>query len=217
MKHRTAGLSLGLGLLLFGGALPASGQMWYFPDYAVPSAAGAPATFIAASYGRGLNDDSGKLDAYGAVIGRTGETVSVLGGVGLVSGFADDEVTFGGAVGVDVVEGESATVALQGGIGWMSPGDVTVLRFPIGIAIKGMVETPEAQILPWAMPRVNIGRASAGGSSETTTDLGASAGVTFNFPGGFGVHTALDVLFGDGRKPFTFGIGGHYVLGAQQN
>lgn len=189
--------------------------MWNFPDYAVPSAVDGPSTFIAATYGRGLNQRSGEQDAFGGVVGRTGEQVSFLGGIGLVSGALDDDLTLGGAVGVDVMQGESATFTVQGGIGWMSPGDFTLLRFPIGFAIKGLVETTEAQIVPWAMPRLDIRRVSLNDASDTETDLGASAGVSFTFPGGFGVHTALDVVLADGGDPWLFGIGGHYVIGAR--
>lgn len=212
MHLRIAGLSPVLGFLFLVGAQTADAQMWEFPDYAVPSSFGAPSSFVAGTYGRGLNDDSGELDAFGAVVGRTGESVSVMGGLGLVSGGGDDEVTLGGAVGVDVFQGEPATVSLQGGIGWMSPGDVTLLRFPIGVAIKGRAGSSDTRITPWAMPRLNITRLSTDGFSDTVTDFGASAGVSFTFAGGFGVHTALDVLFADGGEPFLFGMGAHYVI-----
>lgn len=211
MRHRTVGFTIGCCLLLVS-ALPASAQLWEFPDYAVPSANMGPSTFIAGTYGRGLNDASGKLDAYGAIFGKTGESASFMGGLGMVTTPGDDEITVGGAVGIDLVKGESATVAFNGGIGWMSPGDATFLRFPLGIAIKGFAQSPEAAIAPWVMPRINITRVSFAGNSATETDLGASAGVAFTFPNGFGVHTALDVLFAN-SEVWLFGIGGHYIMG----
>ncbi len=213
MQHRIAGLALGLGLVFFA-ALPASAQLWFFPDYAVPSMEEAPTTFIVGTYGRGLNAESLELDAFGGAVGRTGETVSFMGGLGLINGAVDDEITVGGSVGIDVVKGESMNLGLQGGIGWYSPGDITSLRFPLGVAVKGSVESPEALIMPWVMPRIDIRRFSSDGASDTETDFGASAGVSFTFPGGFGVHTALDVLVLDGGEPWLFGIGGHYLIGA---
>jgi hypothetical protein len=212
MQHRITGVAVGLGLV-FLTSLPASAQLWHFPDYAVPSAVGGPSTFLAGTYGRGLNTESGELDAFGGVVGRTGETASFMGGLGVITGGGDSEVTLGGSVAVDVVRGESVNLGLQGGIGWWSPGDVTSLRFPIGLAVKGAVESPEARITPWAMPRLDIRYASFDGDSDTSTDFGASAGVSFTFPSGFGVHTALDVLLADGGEPWLFGIGGHYLLG----
>lgn len=212
MHQRTTGFALGLCLLLVS-ALPASAQLWFFPDYAVPSATAGPSTFVAGTYGRGLNDTSGKLDAFGGIVGRTGESASFMGGIGLITGAGDDEITLGGAVGVDVVEGESVTLALNGGVGWMGPGDSNFWRFPIGLAIKGFAQSPEAAIAPWVMPRVNISRVSSGSFSDTEVDLGASAGVGFTFPSGFGVHTALDVLFASDTS-WLFGIGGHFLVGA---
>ncbi|MDX1495537.1 MAG: hypothetical protein R3253_15825, partial [Longimicrobiales bacterium] len=191
-------------------------QLWGFPDYAVPSANMGPATFIAGTYGTGLNDASGKLDAFGAIVGRTGESASFVGGLGLVTGGGDDEITVGGAVGVDLVKGESVTLGFNGGIGYFAPGEATGWRFPLGIAIKGFVESPEAAIAPWVMPRLNIVRSSLGDLAETTTDLGASAGVAFTFPSGFGVHTALDVVFSDPEEVWQFGVGGHYLLGGDR-
>ena len=211
MQHRAQGFVLALGLLSFT-ALPASAQMWGFPDYAVPSANAGPSTFLAATYGRGLNDASGKLDAIGGVVGRTGEVISFLGGLGLVSGGADDEITVGGAIGADVVNGESATLALHGGVGWMEAGSTTMWRFPIGVALKGYVESPEAAIMPWVMPKLDISRSSNDFFQNTVTDFGASGGVAFNFASGFGLHTALDIVFRDDTV-WTFGAGAHYVLG----
>lgn len=213
MKKQALGLLAGLALLLVT-ALPASAQLWFFPDYAVPSAIDGPSTWIAGSYGRGLNDASGKLDAIGAFAGRTGESASFMGGLAIVTGGASDEITAGGSIGFDIMQGESATIGLQGGFGWMSPDGGTLLRFPIGVAIKGAAQSPEALIVPWIMPRLNITRVSSDlFGSDTETDFGASAGVSFTFNGGFGVHTALDILLGTGAESWLFGMGGHYILG----
>lgn len=214
-KKMISGL-LTVGFLMVA-AVPASAQMWFFPDFALPSVGpSGPATFLAGTYGRGLNTASGEADAIGGVVVRTTEGASFLGGGGIVMGDGSNEVTLGGAVGVDVVQGESATVSVQGGIGWMSldviTETVTALRFPLGVAIKGSVESPEALISPWIMPRVNISRLSGGGASATETDLGVSAGVSFTFPSGFGVHTALDLLLANSNL-WYFGGGFHYLLG----
>lgn len=195
-------------------AVPAEAQLWFFPDYAVPSAYGMPATFVAGTYGRGLNDASGKVDAYGAVVGRSGlgNRFTVLGGAGMVDGGGDSEYTFGGAVGVDVLPaGGSAQVTVQAGIGYMSIDPVTFTRFPIGVALKTQIEGPTANVTPWIMPRINISRVSSGGTSASETDFGGSAGFAVTLPGGFGVHTALDLLAAD-ENAWTLGVGLHYLL-----
>ena len=197
-------------------AAPAGAQMWFFPDYALPSSMGTPSTWLAATYGRGLNDASGKTDAFGGAIGRTTEKASFMGAIGQARSDGDGELTIGGAVGFDVMQRENSVVSVQGGVGWFSTDlfneTLTALRFPIGVAWKGSFQSPEAAIAPWIMPRVNISRLSGGGDSETETDLGASGGVSFTFPNGFGVHTALDVLLSDSNL-WYFGIGAHYVIG----
>lgn len=192
-------------------ATAAEAQLWGFPDYALPSGG---TTAVGGSYGRGLNDDSGKSDAYGAfIVGSNGSGVSFAFAGAMISDI-DDELTLGGAVGYDVSSTESMTISVQGGVGWMGPGNLTLLRIPVGVAFKGQVDSGEAVITPWAMPRINISRLSGGGFSDTETDFGGSAGVSFNFSGGFGIHTALDVLItGDDSTPITFGAGGHYVIG----
>lgn len=219
MKFRFTLGACALGLL-FTVPSQSSAQAWFFPDYALPSSNGTPATWLAATYGRGLNDSSGKTNAFGGAIGRTTNRASFIGVIGQGRAEGEGELTLGGGVGVDVYQGTTATLSVQGGIGWLSADvgteSLTSLRFPIGVALKGMWQTPEAQIVPWVMPRLNFVRVSLDGSSENSTDFGASTGVTFNFPNGFGVHTALDLLAADSNI-WYYGIGVHYVLGGGGN
>lgn len=214
MKRRSVLLTVGLGLLC--SASPGSAQLWFFPDYPVPSAGDSPASFLAATYGRGLNDASGKVDAIGLVGGVTGPQVSFMAGIGRTNEEGDDETTLGGAIGVDVVQGASATVSVQGGVGWFSfeffGETFTALRFPIGVAVKGSIESESASVTPWVMPRLNVTRLSGGGDSDSQTDLGASGGLSVTFQSGFGIHSALDVLFGEEDELVTFGVGIHYVI-----
>lgn len=216
MKQGSTVLALGAALLL---ASPAAGQLWGFPDYALPSMTGAPTTWVAATLGRGLNDDSGKTTSWGAVAGRAEATASFMGGIALVTGQGEDEVTLGGSVGVDILQTEDFTLGVQGGLGWMSfdvgNESYTRLRFPLGVAFKTSLVSGDGStaIYPWVMPRLNIARVSGGGDAETETDLGISGGASFNFENGFGIHTALDFLSANGGDPFVFGIGVHYLLG----
>ena len=214
MKRHASALALAVGLVSITAA-QVEGQLWFFPDYAVPSSNGTPSTFVAGTFGRGVNEDSGELNAFGAVVGRTGERVSVMGGIGMVDD-VDSEITLGGSVGVDVVNGESATISVQGGIGWMSPGDFTLVRVPIGLAIKGNGGSGSTSVIPWIMPRLNYTRVSFGGASSSETDFGASGGVGITSQGGFGVHLALDALFAN-ETIFTLGLGVHYVVGRSGN
>jgi len=150
----------------------------------------------------------------GASFAKTGDQVSMVAGVSRASVRGESDISLGGAVGVDMVRSGSTTVSAQGGIAWRSSDGVTGLRFPIGVALKGSIATSSAAITPWIMPRLNVVRYSASGESASQTDLGASGGLTFTFPGGFGIHTALDMLLLDNvDNPLTFGLGLHYLLG----
>lgn len=210
---RTFVLTLGLAVL----PTLVSAQLTGIPNYAAPSAFGTPSTFIAASYGRGVNDASGKADAYGAVIGRSGlgERFTAFAGVGMVD-MGDMEYSFGGAVSADLMQAASATqVSVQGGIGYLGVDvlgeTLSTLTFPIGVALKRNIPGPTATVTPWVMPRLNIARASYSGSSNTETDFGASAGFSVTLPSGFGVHSAIDMWAAD-PNIWTLGVGAHYVL-----
>ena len=228
MKRRATVAAFGLGMFMLSTA-PVEGQLFNFPDYAVPSFDGGASTFVAGSYGRGLNDESGKLNAVSAIVGRTTSGLSFQGGFGYIDGVGDSEWTLGGAAGYDLLSDASpAQLTLQGGIGWMQLsdptgliGDITLLRFPVGVALKGNIDSSSASVTPWVMPRLNMVRFSSDGGSTTQTDFGASAGVGITMPSGFGVHAALDLLAvsvdvgsaSETQQQLRFGLGAHYMLG----
>jgi hypothetical protein len=210
-KNAVVTFGLGLGISLTA-AVPATAQLWFFPDYAVPSSFGTPSTWFAASYARGINEEAGEADAVAAFLGRTGEKVSLAAGAGFGSPNGDREFTIGGAVGYDVLQSEVAVLSVQGGAAYMGPGDATFLRFPIGVALKTMLDAEGTRVTPWVMPRLNIIRFSSGGFSDTQANLGASCGVSFkNTEDRFGIDAALDALFWDRGEPITFGIRVHYT------
>ena len=209
---RISVLTIGLALIA---AVPAQAQLANFPVYAQPS--GDPATYLGLTYGRGMNDASLKQDAYGAFVGRTGVggRASIFAGLGMLDVDPDAQWSFGGGVGVDVLPaGGSAQVGIQAGVGYMSfdvgTASVSTMHFPIGVALKGMIEGPTANVSPWVMPRLSILRIS-NGTSETTTDFGASGGVALTLPSGLGFHTALDVLAAD-EAEWLIGVGVHYMI-----
>ncbi len=217
MKGKLGSFTLGMALTLL--VVPSlTAQAWYFPDFALPSSSGEPATWIAGTYGRGLNDYSGKVDAFGAAIGRTAERVTFMGAFGYLSE-GDGEYTAGASMGVDLNTGEGPRLSAQAGVGWMDfdflDETVTLWRIPVGLAVKGSLESDKATVMPWVMPRLNISHATGAGDSDTETDFGASGGVSVTMANGFGVHGALDALFGDSHTAWLLGLGVHYVLGSQ--
>ncbi len=217
MKFHGTAVAFGLAMVLTTAA-PVDAQLWFFPDFAVPSAFGTPSSFVAATYGRGLNDVSGKLNAYSLKVGRTGlgGRFSVRAGAGFISEDGETESRLGASVGVDVLEADATTqVSVQAGVGRLAIDvlgeTLTTLRFPIGVALKRRIEGASATVTPWVMPRLNIARASGLGSSATEADFGASAGVGVSMSSGFGVHAALDVLAANSTI-WMVGAGVHYVI-----
>ncbi len=167
-------------------ATPAMGQLPGFPVFGLSPADGDAATSVGAGYGRGLNDQSGKLDAIGVGAVRAMEMVSFG-----VFGSYDDEVAFAGSVAYHLPVDAPVNLSIQSGIGWMFTE--TVLNFPIGVVVSGSTQSGSVDI-PWfVMPRVQITRVG-GTASNTETDFGASGGVAIYTEGGWGLSLGLDWL-----------------------
>lgn len=220
MRSGSTLMAASLSFAILSGPQSASAQLASFPDHALPSSGGTPSTWLAASYARGLNDASGEVNGFAGVIGHAGTRVSVMGAGAYLEDDGDDEFTLGGAIGVDLLDDGSPTqLMLQGGIGWidiegLSGETLTVVRFPIGLALKRPVAAANGgTFTPWIMPRLNVRRSSRDSGSDTDTHFGASGGASFTSQGGLGVHVALDVLVREDDQPFTLGLGLHYLLG----
>ena len=188
-------------------ATPVMGQLNNFPVLALPAGDADGTTFIAGGWGRGLNDQSGKLNSFVLAAARAMEKVSfaVLGGY-VVDVLPDvSEISFGGQIAYNVVNDpdQAVGVGIQGGIEWMSvdgtPDNITLWNFPVGVSLSGSTEAGSMAVRPWVMPRVQFTRVGSVGTvdSATETDFGASAGVGFTSEGGFGFGVAIDWLIGE--------------------
>jgi hypothetical protein len=211
MKHRLTVTMVALALFA---AAPVSAQLANFPVTPVPAMGDAPQSSVSADYGRGLNSGSGEENAFGVGYARTGATVSFTVGLGLVT-YSESELTVGGQVGTQLVDGDMFDIGVQGGIGWMSPGGLTWLHFPVGVSFTTSTEVGDGTMLtPWFMPRFSITNVSGDDiDSNTELDPGLSAGVGMALSGGFGIHAALDYLLQEGSDSFILGLGGSYALG----
>jgi hypothetical protein len=104
-----------------------------------------PAVPRGGTYARGLNAASGERGATGAAAGMVANPVTILGGVGLLEGEGTDQITLGAGVSADIAPlGVSGRLAVQTGVGWLQSqefgDDLSFLRFPVGIAVKGRIE-----------------------------------------------------------------------------
>lgn len=213
-------ISFGVTLLVMAWpADPLAGQLLGVPDHAVPTAYDGPTPAFAGSYGRRVSDASAESEAVAAMVGIVGAPLSVLAGFGLVSGRGAADLALGARLATDIAPlGRSGRIGFQAGIGWAKEeqfvGDASFLRFPIGIAMKGRVLYEASSVTPWAMPRLDIVRVSEDGASDTHADFGASGGLMLTTSSGFGVHTAIDVVFRDPDEVWLVGVGAHYLPGS---
>ena len=197
-------------------AAPAQAQLTGIVNYAVPVGGEAPATHLVGEFGRGLNEDSGKLNAFAVAAGRTGVggRGSVFVGASMLDSDPDAEYSFGlvGAVGVSQPTAPTQ-ISVQAGVGYMSPADgVTLWSLPVGVALQRSMAQGSGNLSYWVMPRVHMSRLAIDGlDSEMETDFGASGGLGFTTASGFGFHAAIDLLAAD-NSIWTLGAGVHYMI-----
>ena len=177
-------LSIAVAALLV--ATPAMGQLTNYPVTVLPAGDADGATSIGAGWGRGLNEDSGKLNAFGAAITRAAETVSYqLAGAYVNS----SDIALKGTLAYNAL---AENIGIQGGIEWKSPDAGTQMNFPIGISFSGGSESVTYSV----MPRVQFTRTSASSATTTDTNFGASAGIGFVTEGGVGLALSGDWVSG---------------------
>ena len=181
-------------------ATPATGQLLNYPIVALPAGDADGATSIGAGWGRGLNEDSGKLNAFGAAITRAAETVSYQ----LAGAYVNSSDI--GLRGTLAYNGLAENIGIQGGIEWKSPDAGTQLNFPIGISFSGGSESVTYSV----MPRVQFTRTSASSATTTETDYGVSAGIGFVTEGGVGLGLSGDWV--SGTSSILVGAAVYYVL-----
>ncbi len=185
-------------------AAPANGQLVNYPVTALGPSNADGATSIGVGWGRGLNDNSGKLNAFGIGVQRAMEAVSFgFGGayVREAGGVDASEIALRGSVAYNVPMDGSVAVGIQGDIEWMSldgtPDNTTVWNFPIGVSIQGSTTAGSLQIPLWIMPRYQWARASSGGTSDTQGAFGIATGVSGVSEGGFGLALSVDWLYAE--------------------
>ena len=83
-------------------ATPAVAQLHNFPVYARGQGPSEGSTFVAVTGARGLNDNSGKQNAFALSAGRGMERVSFAGHAGYVASDTD-ELTLAASVGVHLL------------------------------------------------------------------------------------------------------------------
>jgi hypothetical protein len=218
---------VGFAVASLGAAGTASAQLTNVPVYANPSVSGI---HIAGDASFGMNDASGKHQAYGGRV-TLGISKLLLGaGIGYVDfDNADAKVTYMGSLGYRLV-GESGglvNVAIQAGAGFVSTDSLvdqlTRADIPIAVGIGLHLPIPLIGIEPWIAPRYTFRWLSQGGESSTRNHFGFSLGADVTTPLGIGAQIAADwsslpeQTTGGGdiiddlkRKPYLLSAGLHF-------
>ncbi len=180
-------------------ATPAMGQLGNFPVLALPAGDADGATVIGAGWGRGLNENTGKLNSFGVGVARAMESVSFgVNGfyVADAGGPDSNEIALGGSIAYNLpqaVNTSTVNFAIQGGIEWMSPPGGTLLNFPIGLSARGSTTAGSLEIPLWIMPRWQWTRFSPDtGDSSTDNNFGLSTGISGVTEGGWGLGVSYD-------------------------
>ena len=165
---------------------------------------------LAFDYGKGLNDSSGKLNAYGgrATLGIGFVTIGAgASSISLGSG-AGSEMSYGATASINIVSAPLVPVggSVFGGFGTVSVAGNSQNSYPVGAAIAVKPPTAGLGIEIWAAPRVDIKNAS----STTATNFGISGGVNLDLPIGLGIHLALDYVAVSDAAPLLLGAGAQY-------
>jgi hypothetical protein len=226
MRHQLRTIA-GLVVAFLGVGGTASAQLTNVPIYANPSVSGI---HIAGDASFGMNDESGKHEAFA---GRVTVTLSKLllgAGLGYVDfDNADGETTWMGSLGYRLVGsgGSLLNVSLQAGAGFVSTDSlVNQLKrtdIPIALGIGLHLPIPVIGIEPWIAPRYTFRWLSQGGESSNRNHFGFSVGADVTLPLGIGAQIAGDwsslpeLSSGGGdiiddlkRKPYLLSAGLHF-------
>lgn len=211
-------------------ASPAMAQLVNFPVHASPNARFAEGNSVGiyGGYGRGLNDDSGKLDSFGgaAVVGFN--RFAIKAGAASVKdggGPGDSKITFGGQVEVGIFKPAESPIAISGFAGYGLMSDVIKMRVPFGLAIG--VAPPMSggtTVEIWGAARGELSQLDElvlpGSSSQF--GFGASGGVSVSLEMGVSLGVAIDWLSidladtGSSTSGLLFGgfVGYSFALGS---
>ncbi len=209
---RTLGF-IAVAALVAGSVTPASAQLWNFPVVATPNAlfaGGGPTVGIYGLYGRGLNDDSGKLDAFGgaAVLGLNRFAIKA-GAMSVRNG--SSEITFAGQIEAGLFAPEGSPVAISAFAGFGTLNNVISTNIPFGLAI-GIAPPMEGgtQVTIFGAARGQMTKIDSPGASNEF-GFGGSGGVGVVLPMGIGFGAAVDFLSidlaGSGSSTSALGVG----------
>lgn len=172
---------------------------------------------VDATFGTGLNNASGKTNILALSYEGLGSGLSYALRAGyLLSGVND--LTLGGSVSAPIKQSDGSAVSIQLGLSWygFDAGitSINTFSFPFGLGLQKSVDSGEADITLWAFPNIQFSLASGGGTTNTSTNFGASAGVKFGLESNWALHAETGYTNTSGGDPILFSVGAAYELGS---
>lgn len=202
------------------GPTSASAQLFNNPVYVSPSH--GTGFSLNGEYARGF-DDNKDINFVGAraMLGL-GPVTAQAGAGGVLFGggsTADNEITFGGALALNILDLPLVPVSVnvQAGAGYTKFGagvfSTKQLDVPIAVGVSINVPAPILDVEPWIAPRLHVMRLS-NGASATEVGYGVSAGLNVTLPTGVGFHVAGDYLKVSGFqvRSLVLGAGLHFRI-----
>lgn len=201
-----------------------SGQMWFFPDQIAFGVERGSDTYLAPSYGRRFGQEGSRTNSLGLSVAHTRRAFSLSGSIGRLN--AGGETLLGAQVGLTAARTSSVELTIQGGIGWIDfagdtisassgtrvLGDITSLRFPVGLALRKAPRGGESLFIPWVMPLIDFRRTSQDSQSATSTAAGMAAGAWLGSEQGVGLHVAVEAIARDEYTAWLIGLGFYWTV-----
>jgi hypothetical protein len=201
--------ALALGLV----AAPASAQLAGLPVVYQPAGTGVT---IGGMFGRGLNEDSGKLNSAGGMVTIGLPMFWVGAGASYFDFDTAKDISFGGQAGykIPLPPSTPVSVGVVAGASYMSNSDLDMktLFVPAGVTIAINVPSTSVSVTPWVSPQFRYTRVSISGESGSESQFGGSGGVSIGLPMGVGFDVAIDYNHLPGVSQISGGVGLHYTI-----
>jgi hypothetical protein len=198
---------LALGLL----ATPAAAQLSGLPTDFTPHGTGVT---IKGTFGRGLNDNSGKQNSVGGMVVVGLPMIQIAAGAsyfGIGGDFPVEEISFGGNAqyALPLPPATPVSVAIAAGVGYLSIGGASTIYVPAGAVLSIDVPSTAVAVTPWVSPQFRYHRLS-NGVSVSSSSWGVSGGVSVGLPMGLGFHAMVD--YDGDSEAMVVGVGAQFAI-----
>ena len=206
-------VALALGAL----AVPASAQVAGLPVNYAPVPTGVT---VHGTFGRGLNDNSGKANTIGGGVTLGLPTFQVGAAASYFDLDGAKDISFGGhgMFSLPLPPATPVSIGIVAGVGIVSQDipltteSVTTIFVPAGAVLSIDVPSPTLDVTPWISPQFRYSRTGSVGTLPSTSNSswGVSGGLSLGLPMGLGFHVLGD--YDGNSEAFLVGGGVHFSV-----